>query len=421
MVITYQRPKLHPKQEAFVNDPSRFSWCEAGTKAGKTIGCIIWLHEQVIQSIPQSNFWWIAPYYTTAKIAFVRWWQFIPEQIKKQFSKNETELSITYPSGQRVFFKSGEKPDTLYGEDVRAVVLDEASRMRVEVWHAVISVLTATGGKAKIIGNVEDTGKWFYRMAHTAKERGEGYHKLISADNPYISAQVIAHAKSTLPEPIFNALYLAIPTDQYSSFRIINSQDVIASSIPMLAARNPYYVGIDIGLGAPDKTSVWCADQEGNIWKETELSIYDEMQQVDALIPLVRRVEAIGGHICLDVTGIGHGVVSRLRELSNNQTIIAVNFGGSANDKEKFKNKRAEMYWKARLGFQSKQYKIVVTDELMEEIESTFYMPEENKIRIEPKDNIKERLGRSPNDLDAVVLLFEAMTCSTGLMYGFVG
>jgi hypothetical protein len=48
--------------------------------------------------------------------------------------------------------KSGEKPDGLYGEDVFAAVIDEASRMREEAWHALRSTLTATRGMRISIG-----------------------------------------------------------------------------------------------------------------------------------------------------------------------------------------------------------------------------------------------------------------------------
>lgn len=351
----------------------------------------------------------MAPYNITARIAFTRWWNFIPLNIRHLFKKNESENYIKYPSGQTVWFKSGEKPDTLFGEDVYSVVLDEASRMRFQVWEAVVSVLTATGGKAKIIGNVEDTSKWFYRLSHTAKERGEGYHKLLTSDNPFVSSDVIAHAKSILPDPIFNALYMAVPTDQYSSYRIILSNDVYAIKTDLIEVKNPVYVGIDIGLGAPDVTSIWCANEQNEIWKEAEISVYDEMRQIDALYPIIQRVAALEGVISFDIGGIGHGIVDRLKELFSDSVIKGINFGSAASDKNKFKNKRAEMYWNARQFIQGKKGKIQIEDSLMEEIESTFYMPEENKIRIESKVDIKERLGRSPNDLDAFVLLIQSI------------
>ena len=52
-----------------------------------------------------------------------------------------------------LWFKGADKPDALYGEDVYAAVIDEASRCKEEAWHAVRSTLTATRGPIRIIGS----------------------------------------------------------------------------------------------------------------------------------------------------------------------------------------------------------------------------------------------------------------------------
>ena len=58
---------------------------------------------------------------------------------------SETDSSILLPNGATIWFRSGEHPDSLYGEDVWAAVIDEATRVKPEAWHAVRSTLTATG------------------------------------------------------------------------------------------------------------------------------------------------------------------------------------------------------------------------------------------------------------------------------------
>jgi hypothetical protein len=75
-----------------------------------------------------------------------------------------------------VAFKSAEKPDNLYGDDVYAVVIDEASRVRQESWHAVRSTLTATRGPVRIIGNIKGRKNWFYDLARKAEAGEEGMH-----------------------------------------------------------------------------------------------------------------------------------------------------------------------------------------------------------------------------------------------------
>lgn len=235
----YRRPpqiSQYTKQVEFIDAPTRFTIVEATTKAGKTVGCIVWLYEQAIapfssfyvdkdgklhtasdrlSSKDGYNYWWVAPTYSVAKIAFRRFKRYI--KAKWSFKANEAELSITLANGSVIFFKSGDNPDSLYGEDVHAVVLDEATRMKEDSWIAVFSTLTATEGRCKIIGNVKGTANWVYKLARQAEagtKQNWSFYK-ITADDAVkagvLKQEVIDEAERTLPNGIFLELYYGIP------------------------------------------------------------------------------------------------------------------------------------------------------------------------------------------------------------------
>lgn len=218
MRLTYTRPAIinkYEKQRAFIDDPARYTIIEASTKAGKTVGCIVWLFEEALRGKPGNNYWWIAPVYAQAKIAFSRMVRFIfPKAI---FTANYSEQSISLANGTKIWFKTGEIPDNLYGEDVYACVIDEATRMKEDSWFAIRSTLTFTKGRVKIIGNVKGIGNWAYPLAREAEKGNKenwSYHKLTAADA--VAAGVlddaeIKDAEATLPNAIFLELYYAIP------------------------------------------------------------------------------------------------------------------------------------------------------------------------------------------------------------------
>ena len=148
MEFTYVRPKLYAKQTAAFFDPvdvegnsARYSWIEGSTKSGKTVSCMAWLFEQALfKGKPGRQFWWIAPVFAQAKIAYGRMKRGLPPQLIRC---NDTDQTITIiPTEAVISFKSGEKTDNLYGEDVWAAVLDEASRMREDAFCAIRSTLT---------------------------------------------------------------------------------------------------------------------------------------------------------------------------------------------------------------------------------------------------------------------------------------
>jgi hypothetical protein len=96
-----------------------------------------------------------------------------------------------------ISFKSGEKPDNLYGEDVWAVVVDEASRTREEAYWALRSTLTATGGPIRIIGNVKGRKNCFY-----AKSKG-------GLCSPLVANTLILRMRSVGKDAILQTVFTA--------------------------------------------------------------------------------------------------------------------------------------------------------------------------------------------------------------------
>lgn len=94
-------------------------------KAGKTAGCMVWLTERAMAGRPGHNFWWVAPIRDQAKIVYRRLKRSLPIEL---YTSNEQDLTLTLLNGCVIWFKGADHPDSLYGEDVYAAVIDEASR-----------------------------------------------------------------------------------------------------------------------------------------------------------------------------------------------------------------------------------------------------------------------------------------------------
>ncbi len=230
----YQRPSLYPKQEAALFTDARYGVVEASTKSGKTVGCIAWIIEQAVtDGGPHRNFWWIAPVFSVTKIAFRRLKVFLPRDI---YESNATELTVTLANGSVIWFKSGDKPDSLYGEDVYAAVIDEATRVKEEAWHAIRSTLTATGGPVRIIGNVKGRRNWAYKMARKAEAGTPNYHYARLTVHDAVEAGIFDEAEAddardTLPAAVFRELYLAEAADSEEAF-FDTSQIAIVAGYP---------------------------------------------------------------------------------------------------------------------------------------------------------------------------------------------
>ncbi|WP_337187571.1 terminase family protein [Phenylobacterium sp.] len=303
----YQRPWLYDKQLAAIFHEKRYGLIEASTKAGKTTGCMAWLLERSILGKPNQNRWWVAPVYPQAKIAYRRLKNGIPRQI---YDAHDTDLRLSLINGTHIWFKSGEKPDNLYGEDVYDAVIDEASRLREESWHAVRSTMTQTRGRIRIIGNVKGRRNFFYQLCRKA-ESGDPdmeYHKLTAYDaaaGGVLDPAEIEDAKRTLPEDVFRELYLAEPTDDGGNpFGIKAISDCVAP----LSTRPPHCWGIDLAK-SHDWTVCIALDEYGAVcrferfqmpWQETISRIAELVGDCPALV---------------DSTGVGDPVLEALQKI----------------------------------------------------------------------------------------------------------
>jgi len=338
--ITYKRPPLYPKQLAAFFHDKRYGLIEATTKAGKTVGGMGWLLEKAIEGRVGQNFWWVAPVFPQAEIAYSR----MKRGMTPGFFvyKNDTDKRLILPNGAEIWFKSGEKPDNLYGDDVFACVMDEASRMREESYYAVRSTLTATKGQVRIIGNVKGRHNWFYRMSRRA-EGGDAdmeYHKIIAYDAVeagVLSAEEIEDAKRNLPEQVFRELYLAEPSDDGGN---PFGYSAIQKCIKPLSTLAPKYGGIDLAK-SNDWTVITQLDSNGDVCR------FDRFQKpwMDTIDFILQNVKVPS---FVDSTGVGDPILEALQKKAG---LIFEGYHFSSTSKQQLMEGLAVSIQQGKIGF----------------------------------------------------------------------
>jgi hypothetical protein len=312
-LFEYDREALYDEQFAAMFDERRYSCTEATTKSGKTSAGIIWLGEQALAGTAGRNYWWVAPIFSQAKIAFDRMCDAVTREIRRP---NINELRIDMVNGTRIWFKSGDQPDSLYGEDVYAAVVDEASRMKEAAWHAVRSTLTATRGAVRLIGNVHGRKNWFYKMCRRAEagDRNMGYHKITwkhAVAAGVLQLAEIEDARAQLPPNVFRELYEAeAGDDEGNPFGI----DAIRACRMEKFSLDPVLCwGWDLGK-RHDWTAGVALDRRGRM-------VHFERFQAPWGDTKRRIIEATKGNRALvDATGVGDSIVEDLARASGNFT-----------------------------------------------------------------------------------------------------
>jgi len=209
-------PALYGRQHDAITDPKRIVCIESTTKAGKTLGCIVWQIGQMMTSAEETEHWWVAPVYEQSMMAYRLAWSLLRGQ--PGFAQAKAEKAITGPGNRRWSFRSADNPDSLYGSAVHSLVLDECSRMKDDAVDACFSTTTRTRGRIRCIGNVRGRANRHYQFSRKgeAGEDGFGYHR-ITADDAVaagiFSRSDLAMARRTLPEAVFRELYYCEPAD----------------------------------------------------------------------------------------------------------------------------------------------------------------------------------------------------------------
>ena len=227
---------------------------------------------------------------------------------------NPTDISR---SSARVGCTSAE-PITLtvyYGDDNHAVVVDEASRCKEDVFRAVRSTLTATRGPIRIIGNVRGRANWFYKGSRRAEQgvRGHVFGSLTAGDAVaagVVEAEEIEDARATFEAlgkiAEFNEIYFNIPTDDGGNpFGLSNiaRQTMELSEVP---GSVPVAWGWDlaksvdwtVGIGLDELGKVCEFHRFQKPWEETVEFIKRVTGKTPALV---------------DSTGVGDPIVERLQ------------------------------------------------------------------------------------------------------------
>lgn len=111
-------------------------------------------------------------------------------------------------------------------------------------------------------------------------------------------------------------------------------------------------------------------------------------------------------HIVIECDGMGQPIADFTRKLKPDHiTLQEVHSAGKAEDEERYQNQKAEMWFYAKQEAEAGREQIPDDEYLKQELqEMKYFINLRGRIQIESKDDLKDRIGRSPGRADAWVL-----------------
>jgi len=310
------------------------------------------------------------------------------------------------------------------------VVFDEACGIPRPLWDAASTLIANADSRFLAIGNPDDPHGEFARVCKATS--GWSVIHVGASDTPnFTGEEVDEHVAASLVSPdwveekkkawgVGSALYTSkveghFPTD--SDRGVVPYSWAVKCRYLELPEVGRRCVGLDVG-GGGDLTVLRerVGAKAGREWTNNES---DPMKLVGEIALKLREWDV--QRVVVDSIGIGWGLAGRLKELSSSHNpgsaltthaaqVICFNASEASNQPERFINKRAELHWEVgrelsrELGWDLEH----VDDDVIAELTEAQYeiMDSRGKVKVERKDQVKGRLGRSPDRADALLMAY---------------
>ena len=338
--------------------------------------------------------------------------QVFPEALRKRTSSQE--MLIELKNGSIWQMAGSDNYDSLVGSNPIGVVFSEWPLAVEESWEYIRPILVENDGWALFIytprgrnhgystfQNALSDDKWF------AEKLGIDDTGIMTREQ--IDDEIRAGMSKAKARQEFDCSFEADQADQ-----LISTADVIAARKRTVKQSewDAKIMGVDVARFGDDKSVIYF--RHGNNGQPIEASDgpkgYLVLDKVDTMTLAAKVAEWANrwrpDAIFVDVTGVGSGVIDRLRQMRF-KNVFEISFGGKSDNEgdRKAADKRSEM-WSA-MGDWMKKGSIPDNDKLEFELTSPLYTYDKNNaIQLESKKDMRRRKVKSPDIADALALTF---------------
>jgi hypothetical protein len=241
-------------------------------------------------------------------------------------------------------------------------------------------------------------------------------------DNPYYVESGYIATLQALPEPLRSQMLYGdfLAGQQDDAWQVIPTEWVLQAQARWRQMEKPNVplsaLGVDVARGGADKTVI--TPRYNNYFAKQIVYPGQATPDGDAVAGLVFKERKDDCYVIVDVIGVGASVYDAIKrpitDPINRTKIIPFNAseGSQATDRTKqlsFYNQRAEWYWKFREALDpANGMDIALPDdrELLADLCTPHWEMTARGIKIESKDDIIDRIGRSPDKGDSCIYAF---------------
>ncbi len=409
--------KLHRRQHEFKASPALYRAFVGGRGAGKTwIGA----YDLIRRAKKDRTYYVVGPTYPVLRDSTMRSFLAVGRDlgvIDPSHLKKSPPPELRLSTGAEVLFRSADDPERLRGPNLSGAWLDEASLMIQDAYDIVIASLREGGQQGWLSSTFTPKGvaHWTYTIFGTGRPDTALFHARTS-DNPFNPLDFAATLKRQYGDTDFARQELEGEwLDSDDAWQVIPTAWVRAAQERWTegspAGQAMSCVGADVARGGADQTvalSRW-----GKWFAHPHKFKGEVTDDGPKATELILRYHDGRCPVNIDVIGLGASVYDFARQKIGELAVpVNVAAGATATDRTGrygFVNVRAAMWWRLREALDPDHGEglfLPPDQELLADLIAPRFEVLASGIKLEPKDRIKERLGRSPDVGDACALAF---------------
>ena len=303
-------------------------------------------------------------------------------------------------------------------EGIDIVWLEEAQKISKKSWDTLDPTIRKPGSEIWISMNREEENDPVWKAVGANPDNRTLVIKVNYTDNPFCPEEMkylAEKCRKDAPDD-FEHIWMGAPLSA-GSHKLIDTKTVReATKTELMVSSSPLIIGIDVARFGDDK-SVFCF-RRGRLCNEFKVfDKFDNVAVANQATHYIRQYHP--ARVFIDAGGVGGGVVDILNDRGFKKIVRAVMFGGKALADERYHNRRAEMWDELRQWLQSTPAVKIPDDEnLCAELTAVNKKYDSRgRLQLEEKEEIKKRLGRSPDMADALALTFAEPVYDRGESY----
>lgn len=292
-------------------------------------------------------------------------------------------------------------------EGIDIVWLEEAQKISKLSWDVLNPTIRKAGSEIWISMNreAENDPIWVAVGAHP--DERTLVVKVNYTDNPFCPEELKYMAEKCRREnpEDYEHIWLGAPM-AVGDYKLMSYKDVRrAMDAILMATQSPLIIGIDVARFGDDHT-VFCFRRGRYCTGFKSFVHLDNVAVANQATFFIREYKP--ARVFVDAGGVGGGVVDILNDRGFKKIVRPVMFGAKALRDDRYHNRRAEMWDELRLWLSGEQEVYLPKDENLaaELCAVNKKYDSAGRLQLEEKDDIKKRLGRSPDTADALALTF---------------